>query len=65
MENTQIKLRQTVLSDLDILFEFQLDSEANYLAAFTPKDPSNKEAYIEKYSKHVNDPTINMQTILV
>ncbi|MGN6601403.1 MAG: GNAT family N-acetyltransferase [Ginsengibacter sp.] len=65
MENTQIKLRQTVLSDLDILFEFQLDSEANYLAAFTPKDPSNKKAYIENYSKHVNDPTINMQTILV
>ena len=37
----------------------------NYLAAFTSKDPSDKNAYFEKYTKHLNDPTINMQTILV
>ena len=65
MESTQIKLRPTEVSDLEILFHFQLDEEAIYLAAFTPKDPSDKKAYIEKYSKHLNDPTINRQTILV
>ena len=63
--NTQIKLRQSENSDLAFFFQFQLDKEAIYLAAFTPKDPTNKAAYLEKYTKHLNDPTINMQTILV
>ncbi len=65
MQNRQLKLRQTEHSDLALLFQFQLDKEANYLAAFTPKDPTNKEAYFEKFTKLLNDPTINMQTILV
>jgi len=34
------------------------------LAAFTSKDPTDKEAYITKYTKHCNDAAINMQTIL-
>ena len=63
--NTQVKLRQSEKSDLAFFFQFQLDKEAIYLAAFTPKDPTNKAAYLEKYTKHLNDPTINMQTILV
>ncbi len=62
---TQLKLRRTTPADLAVLFEFQLDEEANYLAAFTAKDPTDKAAYFEKYTKHLNDPTINNQTILV
>jgi len=65
MQNRQLKLRQTEKSDLELFFQFQLDKEANYLAAFTPKDSTDKEAYIKKYTKHLADPTINMQTILV
>ena len=65
MQRIQLKLRRTELSDLPLLFEFQLDEEANYLAAFTSKNPADKAAYIEKYTKHLNDPTINQQTILV
>ena len=65
MQNIQVKLRQTEKSDLEILFQFQLDAEANYLAAFTSKDPTDKEAYFEKYTKILNDPTKNNQTILV
>lgn len=60
-----IRLRQTEKSDLEFLFQFQLDEEANYLAAFTSKDPTDKEAYLEKYTKIINDPTVNNQTILV
>ena len=56
-------LTKTVEDDLESLFQFQLDKEASYLAAFTPKDPNDKTAYIEKYSKHIADPTINMVTI--
>jgi len=65
MQNIQVKLRQTEKSDLELFFQFQLDEEANHLAAFTPKDHTDKEAYFEKFTKHLNDPTINNQTILV
>lgn len=63
MSNSNITLTPTVKDDLEVLFQFQLDKEANYLAAFTSKDPNDKAAYIEKFTKHLADPTINMQTI--
>lgn len=62
---TEITLRKTIVPDLAFFFLFQLDEEANYLAAFTAKDPTDKAAYLQKYTKLVNDPAINMQTILV
>ncbi|WP_118953237.1 GNAT family N-acetyltransferase [Taibaiella helva] len=65
MQHLQPSLRPTEIADLAVLFQFQLDKEANYLAAFTSKDPLDKEAYLEKFTKHLNDPTINMQTILL
>lgn len=65
MANNNITLIKTEEDDLNSFFQFQLDKEANYLAAFTSKDPNNKTAYIEKYTKHLNDPTINMKTIKV
>ena len=63
MTNPNITLTKTVKEDLYVLFEFQLNEEAIYLAAFTPKDPSDKNAYIEKFTKHIADPCINMRTI--
>lgn len=60
-----IKLRRTEVADLDSLFQFQLDKEASYLAAFTPKDSTDKAAYLAKYARLLNDPTVNNQTILV
>jgi RimJ/RimL family protein N-acetyltransferase len=60
-----ITLTKTEKDDLNTFFEFQLDKEANYLAAFTSKDPNDKAAYMEKYTKHLADPTINMRTIKV
>ena len=65
MANNNITLIKTKEDDLNSFFQFQLDKEANYLAAFTSKDPNDKAAYIEKYTKHLNDPTINMKTIKV
>ncbi|MEQ1800039.1 MAG: GNAT family protein [Lacibacter sp.] len=61
----EIILRKTEVTDLELFFIFQLDKEANYLAAFTSKDSNDKAAYIEKYTKFLTDPTINMQTIKV
>ncbi|MBS1497392.1 MAG: GNAT family N-acetyltransferase [Bacteroidetes bacterium] len=60
-----IKLRPTVIADLDTLFLFQLDKEGGYLAAFMPKDSTNKVAYLTKYTKLLNDPTVNNQTIIL
>ncbi len=61
----EIILRPSKISDLEYLFLFQLDPEAGYLAAFMPKDPSDKYAYMKKYEALLVNPTVNMQTILV
>jgi RimJ/RimL family protein N-acetyltransferase len=58
-----IILTKTEKDDLNAFFEFQLDKEANYLAAFTFKDPNDKNAYLEKYTRHLADPDIHMRTI--
>lgn len=60
-----IKLRRTEVADLDTLFQFQLDKQSTYLAAFMPKDWTDKVAYINKHTKLLNDPTVNNQTILI
>ena len=65
MTNDNITLIETEKGDLNAFFQFQLDKEANYLAAFTSKDPSDKTAYMEKYTKLLIDPTVNMRTIKV
>ena len=65
MTKSNITLTETEEDDLNAFFLFQLDKEANYLAAFTSKDPNDKAAYIEKYTKHLADPAIHMRTIRV
>ena len=42
MTNNNITLTETEKEDLNAFFQFQLDKEANYLAAFTSKDPNDK-----------------------
>ncbi|GAB3588951.1 GNAT family N-acetyltransferase [Hymenobacter daeguensis] len=61
----ELLLRRTEAADLEHFFAFQLDQEANHLAAFTAKDPADKTAYLAKYTSFLTDPTINMQTIVV
>lgn len=65
MTKSDIILTETEKNDLHAFFQFQLDKEANYLAAFTSKDPNDKTAYMEKYKRHLADPTIHMRTIKV
>lgn len=64
-KSNQISLRQTIMTDLEKFFEFQLDKEAMHLAAFTPKDPTEKIAYMTKFKRLLEDPTITMKTIIV
>jgi ribosomal-protein-alanine N-acetyltransferase len=65
INNSELILRPSEISDLETLFLFQLDEEATHLAAFTPKDRTDKTAYINRYTKFLSDPTINQQTIIV
>jgi len=61
----EIELKDTTETDFDCLFSFQLDKEANYLAAFTSKDPTDKIAYIEKWTRLLSDKTVNSKTIFL
>ncbi len=65
MTKFDIILRPTTITDLETLFVFQTDETANRLAAFTTKDPNDKSGYILKYSKLLDDPTVNMKTIMI
>ncbi len=48
-------LRNVVNDDLPIFFEYQLDQEANYMAAFTAKDPTNQEAFMAHWHRILAD----------
>ncbi len=58
-------LRNTNTNDLHTLFEFQLDEDANYLAAFTSENPADKKVYIEKWTSLLSDEKVNVKTILL
>lgn len=60
----KITLRKTHINDLPLLFEFQRDEEANYMAAFGAKDPADRDAFMQKWNRIVNDKSVTMKTIL-
>jgi RimJ/RimL family protein N-acetyltransferase len=60
----ELLLRDVLPDDLPIFFEQQLDSEANYMAAFTSKDPTNPEAFMAHWHRNLADETTINQTIL-
>jgi RimJ/RimL family protein N-acetyltransferase len=57
-------LRAVVNDDLPIFFEQQLDQEANYMAAFTAKDPTDREAFTAHWHKILADATVIIKTIV-
>src|SRR5436309_8753677 len=63
-ENKDVQLRDVIESDLPIFFEYQLDPEANYMAAFTARDPTNRDAFRAHWARIMNDETNTIQTIL-
>ncbi len=44
--SNELLLRNVIDNDLPIFFEYNLDQAANYMAAFTAKDPTNQEAFM-------------------
>jgi len=59
-----VTLRDVLPSDLPIFFEQQRDPEANRMAAFTSRDPSDRHAFDLHWEKIMNDDTVINQTIL-
>lgn len=63
-DTSSIVLRDVIASDLPIFFEHQLDPEANLMAAFTAKDPADRDAFMVHWSRNLENETSTIQTIL-
>lgn len=59
-----VSLRDVTEADLPILFEYQLDPEANRMAAFTARDPADKDAFMKHWAKILTDHSITKRTII-
>lgn len=59
-----VALRDVVPDDVAIFYRQQLDAEANRMAAFTVKDPSDKKAFKERWLRILSANSITKQTIL-
>ncbi|PEU18115.1 MULTISPECIES: GNAT family N-acetyltransferase [unclassified Bacillus (in: firmicutes)] len=62
---SKIMLRNVIKDDLPIFFKHQQNREANYMAAFTRKDPHNWEGFTTHWNKILMDEDIIKQTIIV
>jgi RimJ/RimL family protein N-acetyltransferase len=60
----ELFLRNVVNDDLPLFFEYQLDPEANYMAAFTAKDRTNQEAFMAHWHRILADKINIIQTII-
>ena len=63
-DTNSIFLRDVLMSDLPIFFEYQLDPVANHMAAFTAKDPADRDAFMAHWTRILGDETGTIQTIL-
>lgn len=60
----EIVLREVRQGDLPIFFEHKQDQEANYMAAFTHRDPADHQAFSNHWRKIFVNPTVVNRTIL-
>ncbi|MGH2480012.1 MAG: GNAT family N-acetyltransferase [Ktedonobacteraceae bacterium] len=61
---SSIVLRDVTMSDLPIFFDQQLDPEANRMAAFTTRNPEDRDAFMAHWSRILGNETGTIQTIL-
>lgn len=60
-----LALREVEAGDLSIFFEHHQDPTALHMAAFTAKDPADREAFDAHWRKVLADETITTRTILL
>ena len=61
---SDVTLRPVQPTDLPIFFQHQLDPDANWMAAFTRKDPTDEAAFYTHWAKIQADAGILNRTIL-
>lgn len=59
-----VTLRDVLPDDLPIFFQQQQDPDANYMAAFVSRDPSDRQAFDAHWQKIMSDDTVVNKTIL-
>jgi len=57
-------LRDVTEEDLPLFFDFQLDPDANRMAAFTARDPTDRESFTAHWNKILADPKTINKTIV-
>jgi RimJ/RimL family protein N-acetyltransferase len=57
-------LRDVVEDDLPLFFDFQLDPDANFMAAFIARDPTDRAAFTAHWNKIMVEPTNIIRTIV-
>ena len=58
-----IRLRPVERADLDRFFLFMQDADALWMAAFTPPDPSDREAFDAHWERLFSNPEVTTRTI--
>ena len=59
-----VQLREVIEPDLAVFFEQQQDEVANQMAAFTPKDPADCDAFDDRWRRIFADTTLVKRAIL-
>jgi RimJ/RimL family protein N-acetyltransferase len=62
--HSSVVLRDVAESDLPIVFEHQKDPEASRMAAFLPRDPSDRDAFLTHWRRILSDPTVITKAVL-
>ena len=60
-----VVLRPLLSADLDVFFRMEQDREANRIAAFTVKDPTDRGRFDARWTVLREDPQVTARTILV
>src|SRR5881628_3478475 len=63
-QTTEILLRDVTETDLPIFFEHQRDPTANFMAAFTARDPADRDAFAAHWKRILGDDTVVVKTVL-
>jgi RimJ/RimL family protein N-acetyltransferase len=63
--DSDVSLRDVLEADLPIFFAYELDPDAQAMAAFTSKDRDNSEAFLAHWHQILVDPTSIIRTIVV
>jgi len=62
---SDFSLRDVLEADLPIFFAYQLDPDAQMMAAFTTKDPTDRQTFMMRWHRILADPSGIHRTIVV